>query len=122
MVRQAMAIPTDLGPLQAPSVGDIVRDLPKDPEGSFSLRDGEVISYDANDIILARRPLSAVEASILSSVEKRNEKIDQDENARVDLWPGGCSPPIACTRSSTCTGTCSNCVKIGFFPIRICSQ
>ncbi|KAL2206167.1 hypothetical protein CC79DRAFT_854063 [Sarocladium strictum] len=121
-LTQAMAIPTDKGPFQAPTIGNIVRDLPKDPEGSFALRDGKVTSYDADDNVLASRSLTAVEASVLSNIEKRNEQIDDDESAGVDLWPGGCSPPIACTKSSTCTGTCSNCVKIGFFPIRICSQ
>jgi|SRR5687768_9406642 hypothetical protein len=109
------------------SISSMTKGLLKHPNGSFSLSDGHIIGYDEHGEVLARRFLGPDEVSVLHDIEKRTEKSNSQGDLANDgvwkeLWPGSCSPPIACTKSSTCTGRCSNCVKVGFFPIRFCAQ
>lgn len=46
----------------------------------------------------------------------------EGQGGEVVKYPGGsCSPAVACTSSETCgRGECSDCVQIGWFPIRFC--
>ncbi|KAH8178832.1 hypothetical protein LIA77_00351 [Sarocladium implicatum] len=118
-------LPTAPGTSDIVTFGGMAKDMVTRSDGSLAFVNGSVTSYDADHVVIDYRGLTSAEIAFLDTIEEhlgRRELRNWQRNS-VDEWGQEiCSPPVACTKSSTCSGSCSNCVKVGWFPISFCAQ